>query len=125
MIFTFDFSGTLTRYPTVFVPMIQALRAAGHGVFMVTGVRANNDGVPDGDESDAREAFIRAHNLIMPILYCRGDHATNPSLPSKIKQLIDLHDDAHWDDNPAVCKLAHNHGIAAFITGPNGWKQVD
>jgi hypothetical protein len=100
---SFDIGGVLSKYPKVFVPMVQALQAGGAEVFVITDMHQHEQSVK----------FVQENGYQIP-----DDHILNSDYAQygeRCKELtIKQHQiDLHIDDFPGYC--AHIACVSLFV----------
>lgn len=67
--------------------------------------------------------WLALHGVPSAELHMRADHDVRPDYEVKRDILVDIHRDYRvihaWDDNPAVIRLWHEHGISTTVVP--GW----
>ena len=90
-LFTFDFDGTLTRYPERFAPLVNAITASGNQAAVVT-ARASDEGIAE---------FLQENRFPDMPVHARGN-SLFPGNAWKARTLQQLGSTMHFDDDETV-----------------------
>lgn len=96
-----DVDGTADAAPTIFLSLMQALRAAGHRVVVVTGSSAST---VTQDELEAKATYLQ--NLGLGEAYDELVVIADPAPEDKAQWLKDNGADLLIDNRKATCKIA-------------------
>lgn len=106
----FDLDGTIDSFPRVFQSLMSALMAAGHHVYVVTGVDSSE---VTGDDKTAKQQYLTSLG-IGPECYTELVVCPKPHPANKVDQIEELDIDAVFDNKKGTVKKAASHA-AAFL----------
>lgn len=109
--FAFDLDGTADAFPLDFECLISALTAAGHNVYILTGV--SSDEVPPGVK-ESKIAYLKSIG-IGPELYRDLIVCAHPHAETKIAAMEDYNIGVIFENNKGNCKAAVKAGFVALL----------